>query len=58
MVNGTYVFTLTVTDSGGLKSSASQLVAVSIPVTVIKTVTTVVTYYSDGTSTTVVTTVP
>lgn len=58
MGNGTYVFTLTVMDSGGLKSSASQLVAVTVPVTVMKTVTTVVTFYSDGTTKTVVTTVP
>jgi PKD domain len=58
MVTGTYVFKLTVTDSGGLSSSASQLVAVNLPVTIIKTVTTIVTYYSDGTTKTVVTTVP
>jgi hypothetical protein len=58
MINGTYVFTLTVTDQGGLTSSASQLVQVTAPVTIIKTVTTVVTYYSDGTTKTVTTTVP
>lgn len=58
MVNGTYVFTLVCTDSGGLKNSASQLVAVTMVATVIKTVTTVVTYFSDGSSKTVITTVP
>lgn len=59
MINGAYVFTLTVTDQAGLTSSASQSVQVNIPVvTIIKTVTTVVTYYSDGTTKTVVTTVP
>lgn len=59
MINGTYVFTLKVTDQGGLTSTASQLVQVSVPVvTVIKTVTTVVTYFSDGTNKTVITTVP
>jgi hypothetical protein len=59
MVNGTYVFTLVCTDAGGLKSApSSQLVQVSTPITVIKTVTTVQTFYSDGSVKTVVTTVP
>lgn len=58
LVNGTYVFRLLVTDQGGLTSTATQSVIVNIPVRIVKTVTTVVTYYSDGTTTTVVTTVP
>lgn len=59
MINGTYVFTLIVTDQGGLTSSTSQTVQVNIPVvTIVKTVTTVVTTYSNGVVTTVVTTVP
>lgn len=58
MINGTYVFTLTVTDSGNLTSTASQLVQVTTPVTLVKTVTTVVKTYSDGSVITVVTTVP
>jgi PKD domain len=59
MISGTYVFTLTVTDQGGLTNSASQLVQVNLPVIQVKTVITTVRYFSDGsTTTTVVTTVP
>jgi hypothetical protein len=58
LINGTYTFRLTVTDRGGLTNTATQSVVVTIPVTVIKTVTTVTTYYSDGTVTTVTTSVP
>lgn len=56
MGNGTYVFKLVVTDSGGLTSSASQLISVLVPVIQIKTITTVVKYFSDGSATTTVTT--
>jgi protein-disulfide isomerase len=56
LINGTYVFRLTVTDNGGLTSTATQTVVMT-PV-VVKTVTTIVTTYSDGHTTTVVTTVP
>lgn len=60
MINGTYVFKLIVVDKGGLTSTASQLVAVNIPVTQVKTVivTTVVTtkYFSNNTTTTTTTT--
>ena len=59
MVNGTYVFTLIVTDPGGLASTASQLVAVNLPVTQVKTVIVTTKYFSDGhTETTTVTTIP
>jgi K319L-like, PKD domain len=58
LVNGSYLFRVTVTDNGGLTSTATQTVNVAIPVFVVKTVTTVVTTYSDGTTKTVVTTVP
>lgn len=59
MGNGTYVFTLTVTDSGGMKSSASQLVAVTVPVTQLRTVIVTTKYFSDGhTEASTVTTVP
>jgi hypothetical protein len=58
LVNGTYVFTLTVKDSGGLTSSASQTVTVAIPVTLVKTVTVITKYWSDGTTTVTTTTVP
>lgn len=58
MVNGTYVFTLKVVDPGGLSSTASQLVQVNMPKTIVKTVTVITTFYSDGTSTSVTTTVP
>lgn len=58
MINGTYVFTLKVVDSGGLSSTASQLVQVNMPKTIVKTVTVITTFYSDGTSTSVTTTVP
>jgi K319-like protein len=60
MINGTYVFTLTVTDQSGLTSSASQLVQVNIPVIikVIKTVTTITALYAaDGITITSTTTV-
>lgn len=59
LVNGTYNFTLTVTDNGGLIGTATQIVNVSI-VTQVKTVitTTVVTtkYFSNNTTTTTTTT--
>jgi hypothetical protein len=58
LINGTYLFKLTVTDQGGLTSTATQTVIVNIPVTIVKTVTTIVVYYSDGTTKTTVTTVP
>lgn len=56
LVGGTYVFRLTVTDKGGLTSTATQSVVMAP--TIVKTVTTVTTYYSDGTTKTVTTTVP
>lgn len=61
LITGTYNFTLTVTDQGGLKGTATQLVNVALPVvTLIKTVTvttvTVTKYYSNNTSTSTTTT--
>lgn len=59
MVNGTYVFTLTVNDNGNLTSTASQLVQVTIPPTQLRTVIVTTKYFSDGHSeSTTVTTVP
>lgn len=59
LVNGAYVFRLTVTDNGGLTSTATQTVNVAIPVTQVKTVIVTTKYFSDGTTTvTTVTTIP
>lgn len=67
LVNGTYVYQLSITDPAGLSSTATETVNVSIAVTQIKTmiVTTVVAtkYFSNGTTTSsttsnTVTTVP
>jgi hypothetical protein len=52
LINGVYIFQLSVKDSGGLISSASQIVTVNIaapkPVTIIKVVTVTTVTTSDG----------
>ena len=58
LINGTYVFRLTVTDIGGLISSGTQTVIVNVPVTLVKTVITTVKTFSDGHTETTVVTVP
>jgi hypothetical protein len=59
LVNGNYVFTLTVTDSGNKTSSATQNVNVAIVKTLIKTVIVTTKYYDDGsTEVSTVTTTP
>lgn len=58
LITGTYIFQLSVRDSGGLVGAATQNVYVALPKTIIKTVTTITVYYSDGSSTTSTSTVP
>lgn len=58
LINGVYVFKLTVTDPSGLIGTGTQIVTVNIPITIIKVVTIVSTYYSDGSVKTATTTVP
>ena len=58
LITGIYIFQLKVTDNGGLSSTATQTVYVTLPTTLIKTVTTISKYYSDGSVITTTTTVP
>lgn len=58
LITGTYIFSLTITDDGGLTSTCNQTVYVQLPVTLVKTVITTTKYFSDGTSTTTTVTVP